>query len=452
MISDILSKVQGLLEDGHIRPISTPVVYPVSQVEQALQAIEQRTVSSQIVLNLTTDQPVPVILPRPAALQLDPEATYILSGGLGGLGPSIAEMMIEHGARHLVFLSRSGPKSADAQEHIRRLSGLGCRAEAFACDTGSLASVESVQQLGIEQGWKIRGVVQCAMVLRDSTFENMTHQKWTESIQPKIYGSWNLHQVFGSQPLDFFIMLSSVSGVIGNPAQGNYTAGNTYQDGLALYRHQSGLPGTALAVGAVMDVGAFADNSYFENFLDKFEHLAALTVKIEEVMIILQTLMKGKTEDGVAVPPLLAMGFTEQLKREGNITSLWPKDRKFDHRIELPEDGDSAAGASKVRLADLLAKVTDLAEAGQVVEDALKANLANAMTASAEDVDADKPLHSYGVDSLKAVEVRNWLFRELKCDISVFDILSPMPLAKLSVNIAQKSKSLPESVRQQEME
>lgn len=160
-------------------------------------------------MDLTTDQPVPVILLRPAALQLDPEATYILSGGLGGLGPSIAEMMIEHGAHHLVFLSRSGPKSAEAQEHIRRLSDLGCRAEAFACDTGSLASVESVQQqLRTEQGCKIRGVVQCAMVLRDSTFENMTHQKWTESIQPKIYGSWNLHKVFGSQPLDFFMVRS----------------------------------------------------------------------------------------------------------------------------------------------------------------------------------------------------------------------------------------------------
>ncbi|KAJ5907864.1 hypothetical protein N7495_000546 [Penicillium taxi] len=413
-----------------------------------MEVVEKsRPPTGKFILDLADESPVPVILPRLASLELDSEATYILSGGLGGLGPSVAEMMVSHGARHLVFLSRSGPKSAEAQEHLRRLSGLGCKAEAFACDIGTLSSVELVQQLGTEKGWKIRGVVQCAMVLRDSTFENMTHQKWTESIQPKIYGSWNLHQVFGSQSLDFFIMLSSVSGVIGNPAQGNYTAGNTYQDGLALYRRQQGLPGTALAVGAVMDVGAFADNSYFENFLEKFEHLASLTVKIEEVMIILQTLMKGQTEDGVTVPPLLAMGFTEELKRDGNITSLWPKDRKFDHRIELPEDGDANAGGDKVRLADLIGQVTDLAEAGKVVEEALKANLANAMTASPEDVDADKPLHAYGVDSLKAVEVRNWLFRELKCDISVFDILSPMSLAKLSVNIAEKSKFLPESIK-----
>lgn len=244
-----------------------------------------------------------------------------------------------------------------------------------------------------------------------------------------------------------------MSGIIGNPAQGNYTAGNTYQDGLALYRQQRGLPATALAVGAVMDVGAFAD-SYFENFLDKFEHLASLQVKIEEVMIILQTLMKGKTDDGITVPPLLAMGFTEELKREGNITSLWAKDRKFDHRIELPDESDSQAGGEKIRVADLLAQAQDLKEAGKVVENSLKANLANAMTASPEDVDADKPLHSYGVDSLKAVEVRNWLFRELKCDISVFDILSPMSLAKLSMKIAAKSKFLPEAVAQagEEME
>ncbi|THC99493.1 hypothetical protein EYZ11_001042 [Aspergillus tanneri] len=275
----------------------------------------------------------------------------------------------------------------------------------------------TVLTLRLSFGWKIRGVVQCTMVLRDSTFENTTHQKWTESIQPKIYGSWNLH-----------------------------LATPTRMD--ALYRRQRGLPGTALAVGAVMDVCAFADNSYFENFLDKFEHLVAFTVKIEEVMIIfLQTLMKGKTEDGVTVPPLLAMGFTEQLKRDGNITSLWPKDRKFDHRVEFPENGDGESSGDKVRTANLLAQVADLDEAGKVVEEALKTNLANEMTASPEDVDADKPLHSYGVDSLKAVEVRNWLFRELKCDISVFDILSPIPLAKLSVNIAEKSKCLPDSLK-----
>ncbi|KAA8642467.1 beta-ketoacyl reductase [Aspergillus tanneri] len=335
----------------------------------------------------------------------------------------------------LDFILQGG--GTDAQEHLRRLCGLGCKAEAFACDTGDISSVESVQQLCKEQGWKIRGVVQCTMVLRDSTFENTTHQKWTESIQPKIYGSWNLHLVCGSQPLDFFIMLSSVSGGIGNPAQGNYTAGDSYQDGRAIST-------TARAAG----YGACRRRSDGRNFLDKFEHLVAFTVKIEEVMIIfLQTLMKGKTEDGVTVPPLLAMGFTEQLKRDGNITSLWPKDRKFDHRVEFPENGDGESSGDKVRTANLLAQVADLDEAGKVVEEALKTNLANEMTASPEDVDADKPLHSYGVDSLKAVEVRNWLFRELKCDISVFDILSPIPLAKLSVNIAEKSKCLPDSLK-----
>lgn len=77
------------------------------------------------------------------------------------------------------------------------------------------------------------------------------------------------------------------------------------------------------------------------------------------------------------------------------------------------------------------------------VENALKANLANAMIMSPEDMDLDNPLHSYGVDSLKAIEVRNWLFCELKCDISVFDILSPMPLAQLITKIADKSKILP---------
>lgn len=440
IFSEIFATVQGLLTAGAVGVLSPPSVFQAGDMDKAMAEVENKSRSGAVVLDVKSDSPVPVTFPLPSALTLDPTATYILSGGLGGIGPSVAERMIKNGARHLVFLSRSGPKSPEAQEHLRRLQGLGCKTDALACDVGDIEALRGAMDIFKQRGWNIRGVVQCAMVLRDSTFENMTYQNWSESVQPKIHGSWNLHEVL-PRDLDFFIMLSSVSGLIGNPGQGNYTAGNTYQDGLALYRRSQGLPGTALAVGAVMDVGAFADNSYFENFLEKFEHLASLTVKIEEVMIIVETLMKGRTADGSPVPPLLAMGFTEKLKREGEITSLWPQDRKFDHRIEVRED-DGAGGAEKVKVGQLLAEAADLQSAGQIVEGALKANLAKAMTSSAEDIDGDKPLHVYGVDSLKAVEVRNWLFRELKCDVSVFDILSPIPLTELSVKIASQSKYL----------
>lgn len=440
IFSEIFATVHGLLTAGAVGVLSPPSVFQAGEIDKAMSELENTTKTGAVVLDIKADSPVPVTFPLPSPLSLDPTATYILSGGLGGIGPSVAERMIQNGARHLVFLSRSGPKSPEAQEHLRRLEGLGCKTDALACDVGDIEALRGAMDIFKQRGWKIRGVVQCAMVLRDSTFENMTYQNWSESVQPKIHGSWNLHEVL-PRDMDFFIMLSSVSGLIGNPGQGNYTAGNTYQDGLALYRRSRGLPGTALAVGAVMDVGAFADNSYFENFLEKFEHLASLTVKIEEVMIIVETLMKGRTADGRPVPPLLAMGFTEKLKREGEITSLWPQDRKFDHRIEVRED-DGAGGAEKVKVGQLLAEAADLQSAGQIVEGALKANLAKAMTSSAEDIDGDKPLHVYGVDSLKAVEVRNWLFRELKCDVSVFDILSPIPLTELSVKIASQSKYL----------
>lgn len=440
IFSEIFATVHGLLTTGAVGVLSLPSVFQASEIDKAMAELENKTNTGAVVLDIKADNPVPVTFPLPSPLSLDPAATYILSGGLGGIGPSVAERMIQNGARHLVFLSRSGPKSPEAQEHLRRLEGLGCKTDALACDVGDIEALRGAMDIFKQRGWNIRGVVQCAMVLRDSTFENMTYQNWSESVQPKIHGSWNLHEVL-PRDMDFFIMLSSVSGLIGNPGQGNYTAGNTYQDGLALYRRSQGLPGTALAVGAVMDVGAFADNSYFENFLEKFEHLASLTVKIEEVMIIVETLMKGRTADGQPVPPLLAMGFTEKLKREGEITSLWPQDRKFDHRIEVRED-DGAGGAEKVKVGQLLAEAADLQAAGQIVEGALKANLAKAMTSSAEDIDGDKPLHVYGVDSLKAVEVRNWLFRELKCDVSVFDILSPIPLTELSVKIASQSRYL----------
>lgn len=90
--------------------------------------------------------------------------------------------------------------------------------------------------------YPVKGVIQGAMVLQDSRVENMEYQQWRAAMEPKVHGTWNIHEVFGNS-LDFFVLLSSSGGVIGSFSQGNYCAGNTFQDAFARYRAGFGLPG-----------------------------------------------------------------------------------------------------------------------------------------------------------------------------------------------------------------
>lgn len=227
----------------------------------------------------------------------------------------------------------------------------------------------------------------------------MTFQDWTESTRPKIQGSWNLHALL-PKDLDFFIMLSSVSGIIGNPGQSNYNAGNTYQDALALFRHQNGLRGTSLAVGAVRDIGLLSSSPSQKPRTDGLAHLADLEVSLDEVLTTVTTIMKGRTSDGRPIPPTLVLGITNQLRREpsGSMATSWTKDRKFDHRVDRAQAGTGHSDDDEhvVRISELLSHVADLKEASQVVEEALKHNLASAMSSKPEDVDPDKPLFFYG--------------------------------------------------------
>jgi hypothetical protein len=222
----------------------------------------------------------------------------------------------------------------------------------------------------------------------------MTFDKWQAATQPKISGTWNLHSNF-PRDLDFFIILSSVVSVIGNVGQANYSAGNSYQDALAHFRRSQGLAAVSLNVGLVSDATAhFNEDFTIEDFLAAYSHLIAVQVTDEELNIVITAAMRGTTADGVPVPAQLIAGIAGDLQREGSVTSLWPQDRKFDHRIQ--ESMNSGDVGNEKKLKDAVRNATTITDAAKAVEDALKANLAAAMSSVPEDIDGDKPLHALG--------------------------------------------------------
>ncbi|KAJ5746799.1 hypothetical protein N7520_011981 [Penicillium odoratum] len=149
----------------------------------------------------------------------------------------------------------------------------------------------------------IRGVVQCAAVLEDSIYQNMTHGKWRASNRPKIHGSIILHWLLLSHELQFSVMLSSIAGVVGNRSQAIYAAGNTVQDALAHYRGSLGLPAVSIDLGLMLDIGLIAERGGAPN-LKKWE---AVGIREVEFHALLTAAMTGYWS-GSPVPTQLISG------------------------------------------------------------------------------------------------------------------------------------------------
>lgn len=252
-----------LLHQGILHVPLPMTVYPVGKVKDAFRIMQQGRHRGEIVLSLGEEDKAeaPVLCKAEDSLKLDASAIYLFIGGLGGLGRSLAREFVASGARHIAFLSRSGDTKPEAKAVVDELESYGAQVKLFSGDVADPISFQVAMEQCSQKLPPIMGVVQMAMVLRDSFFENMSYEEWTTGLRPKIQGTWNLHQYFSHErPLNFIIFCSSVSCISGNPGQAQYDAGNTYQDALAHYRRTQGLKAVSIDLGIMLDVGVIAES------------------------------------------------------------------------------------------------------------------------------------------------------------------------------------------------
>ncbi|CAM9312815.1 unnamed protein product, partial [Chrysoparadoxa australica] len=203
-----------------------------------------------------------VDLDDPVPMNLVKDGTYVISGGLGGLGLLLARHMAKEGAGCLLLLSRSGKPKAEVQDVWEELQQLPCDVKTAACDVSDAAQVQDLAAV-LATVPPVRGVVHAAGVTDDALIVNQTVERFVRVFGPKVGGGWNLHSLAESQAwlLDFFVVYSSISGVLGNPGQSNYAAANTALDGLVRYRKSKGLPASSIQWGPWADVGMAANLS-----------------------------------------------------------------------------------------------------------------------------------------------------------------------------------------------
>lgn len=178
-------------------------------------------------------------------LKLQPDRTYLLTGGLGGLGIYLAQWMIDQGAKNLVLVGRRSA-SEEASKQINKLRAAGANIVVAVADISQESEVQRLLASIAHSLPPLAGIIHLAGVLDDGVLLRQDWERFTKVMAPKVAGAWNLHTQTQHFSLDFFVLFSSIASVFGSPGQGNYSAANAFLDGLAHYRRLQELPALSI--------------------------------------------------------------------------------------------------------------------------------------------------------------------------------------------------------------
>lgn len=447
LTSRLLDGALEYVRKGIVKPANPCRVFSIGDVYEAFRLMQTGQHMGKMVFSWSGNPIVPILRPNPFLLvasmpsQLDPDATYLLVGGLGGIGRSVSRMLVDMGARKLCFISRSGLSSQPARGLVAELQALQCCVTAYACDAADASQLSQTLIKYQSDSGPIRGVIQCAMVLRDCTFANMEFSQWNDAVNPKIQASWNLHNILPD--LDFFTMLASFAGYFGNTGQSNYGAGCTFQDSLAEYRKSMGKPAVSLDLGIVNDVGVLAETGLTDNLRDWAPQFGIRERQLQDLIrISILDQLTGKS----AIPAQVPTGFASLRAADlaGIPRPVYLNDPRFsvlaaDGRLESQiSKGQQLGHGLSFQHRLEAAKVTrERNEVRAIVEEMLTHKVANSLKVAADEIDPGKSLPSYGINSLVAIEIRNWIFKEIKANIAVFNVIAPVPLRTLVDDITK---------------
>ncbi|MBM7846591.1 type I polyketide synthase [Herpetosiphon giganteus] len=217
--------------------------------------------STDSLLHVATDQVyVPRISPYQAGIptaSIRADCSYLITGGLGGIGLVLAQWLIDQGAQWLVLASRRDPQGLSLQQ-IEQWRKQGIQVRTLACDVAEANQVAAMFEVISQTMPTLAGVIHAAAVFDDGMLINQTAERFSSVLRSKADAGWWLHQQTIELDLDFFVLCSSLASVIGSPGQANYMAANAYLDGLARLRQSQNLVAQSIAWGPWADIGAAA--------------------------------------------------------------------------------------------------------------------------------------------------------------------------------------------------
>jgi 1-acyl-sn-glycerol-3-phosphate acyltransferase len=422
-VGSMLREIAALIADRALEPIPH-TAFDLAEAEHALRFLAQAKHIGKLVL--TVRQPSYQVAPCAERPICRPDATYVISGGLGGLGLAVARWLVDCGARHLVLMSRRGMPIPENQAALDALRASAAEVVIVAGDVSREADVRRMLDEIRTTLPPVRGIVHGAMVLDDVLVPQLTAERLEAVLAPKIGGAWNLHLLTAADDLDFFVMFSSGMSQLGTKWQGNYAAANVFLDVLAPYRRSLGLPALTVNWGAIGEVGYVSRHGEIAQHLQR-QGMDTLT-------------------------PAEALGWLEDAIRLGfaNLTvarmdwlrwsSVDPKavivkkTRRLAHLASAEQTTSRDAAAESGALLPVLA-ATPPAERQAVLVGHVVERVARVLGTSPKKVDAERPLTEMGVDSLMAVELQAMVNRDFGVSLSLASLLEGVTVRQLTATL-----------------
>ena len=264
----------------------------------------------------------------------------------------------------------------------------------------------------------------------------MSFEQWHNGIQAKVTGTINLHTAF-SESADFFTMLSSVVGVQGTYAQVNCDSGNAFQDAFARSCAARNLPGRSIDLSMVADEGQGAQAESVE-FLERH---GLREISLDTVIAAVHYTILNPIASSPSDAQILC-GFRQEHPESGTkIAALQRADARFSHIWIKPSGGRSTGVKDgEIDIQSALQDSTSSEIATQVVFAALKREMSQLLDVQETDIQPDRTVSSYGVDSLTAVELGKWVNTRLSSSVQMLEIMNPMALQDFAGLLAKRSQ------------
>jgi acyl transferase domain-containing protein/acyl-CoA synthetase (AMP-forming)/AMP-acid ligase II/acyl carrier protein len=360
----------------------------------------------------------------PTAIRSD--ATYLLTGGLGGLGVETARWLIERGARTLVLTSRRGetPEMAATLADLRSAGATVIIAKGDAADADQLDAI-----LGDidDRLPPLRGVMHLAGVLDDGITLHQDRARMWKVLSPKLLGAWNLHVRTASRQLDFFALFSSIASIIGSPGQSNYAAGNAFLDALAQHRRSRNLSAVSINWGPWSQVGMAARDG-------QPSRLAATGLQSIEPATGLDILGHALESNAaqIGVLPIEPSSWNR----------FAPGGQAPPYMAELAKAAESPATAAPVPVVSSLDRSALLAahpdDWQSILESQLRDQTSRVLKMSPAALDIEQPLSNLGIDSLMAIELKNRIEADLGATVPMVKFLEGPSVRELSAFLAEQ--------------
>jgi len=396
LFAETWDRLINACETGAVRPLPFRT-YALSGLKDAMRSMQAGRHVGKLVLDLEQADVPPEPLP-PEPISFTGGGVHLITGGLGGIGLKLARWIAERGARKIALVGRSGVTSDDQGEAIKAIEALGAEvivAKADVADGDAMG--ELVAGLVREHG-PISGLMHSVLVLDDHLMTKMTQDQYVRVMRPKVEGAYHLHRLTTDQPMDYFIVFSSLANMFGNPGQANYVAANAYLEQLVLARRAAGLPGLALALAAVSDAGVIQRD---ETVRAKLNEAIGGAIEFADIPAALDGLLAGGPP--IATVINLSGRPTAPIMGTARVAALLGSGSGSGQQNDVGETIDFAAVPPEERAERMVAALVEA--------------VAKVTGAKESRVDAERSLTDLGLDSLMTVEFAAGVERRLGVSI-----------------------------------